>query len=116
MRAGCLAGVASEVEDDLAGFAGEGFDAEVPGAGELEVDMLLEQDALEEEANGLEDGDEVDGLGTQGLAMEGEGGTGDGDDAADLGGSLLGEFDGLIGCAGVGFEQVEDVLDGFEGV
>src|SRR6185437_14705082 len=111
-----LAGVADEVEEDLADFAGEGFDDDVAEDADVEGDFAAAEDGVEKEADAFRGGAEVDALGGAGLAEEGERGTRDGEDTI---GFLRGHAREArdLGCGDLGLtDEVEDVLDGLERV
>src|SRR5581483_11123243 len=111
-----FAGVADEVEEDLASFAGDGLHGNVAGDTDVEGDLAAAEDGIETEADAFGGGAEVDALGSRGLAEEGERRAGDGEDAVGFCGGHAGEADDF-GCGGVGLaDEIEEVLDGFEGV
>jgi hypothetical protein len=90
-----FAGVADEVEQDLADFAGESVDGEVGAFGfsadfDDEAQLALGEQTDEEGFDGFGGGEQVDGFGNAGLAEEGQRGAADGDDALGFG----------LGCRG----------------
>jgi hypothetical protein len=110
-----FAGVADDIEEDLAGFTGETFDDAVTRDVDVEVDVLFADEGIEEEAKGVECGADVDLLELIALADEGEGGLGDVEDAAGFFGGGAGEGGDFGEDVGGGEDEVLEVLDGFEG-
>jgi hypothetical protein len=109
-----FASVADDVEEDLAGFTGEAFDDTVAVDFYVEVDLFFADEGVDEEADGVEGGADVDGFEVVGLANEGEGRLGDVEDAGGFVGGGAGEGGDFGGDVVGGLDEVLEVLDGFE--
>ena len=110
-----FAGVSDDVEEDLAGLSGEALDHAIADGFDLEVNVLFADEGIDEEANGIEGGADIDEFELIGLADEGEAGLGDVEDAAGFFGGGAGEGCDFAGDAVGGEDEVLEVLDGLEG-